>query len=369
MANATTQVAASKPSCPSERITEHGLDSAAGTVPQGVLVGRNAAGYFVNAGDSVSLTEIGLNTSPSVTVNANRGHEFYKVAVERGIVVPMTIATLSTLAAARALLGAPLFAAYNNEVTLSPGTYANFVGFLAGVVSVTEVEVYIPLYPEGSESSVGRKVGSYTTPKADPGTDEWEEIHVATATATLDKPMMRFRRSNSVNMTAGSLTSVHIQAYSGSGLNVASLQGARIEAGMKGATGVALATGAIPHCACQMKIEDDYATNGQAVGGPTWTGAVAVLSLQAQLSSSPTGAFDAIFIDCQAAVNGTPNAFDSIIHVRSGGQNGAIANLIQFDAASTCCVVAGGTYSTADGYFLVKVGANTYRVPFFTAVD
>jgi hypothetical protein len=32
-------------------------------------------------------------------------------------------------------------------------------------------------------------------------------------------------------------------------------------------------------------------------------------------------------------------------------------------------VVGGGTYSTADGYFLVKVHDSTYRVPFFAAVD
>lgn len=32
-------------------------------------------------------------------------------------------------------------------------------------------------------------------------------------------------------------------------------------------------------------------------------------------------------------------------------------------------VVGAGTYSTADGYFLVKVGASTYRVPFFAGTD
>jgi hypothetical protein len=32
-------------------------------------------------------------------------------------------------------------------------------------------------------------------------------------------------------------------------------------------------------------------------------------------------------------------------------------------------VVGAGTYSTADGYMLVRVAGSTYRVPFFTAVD
>lgn len=147
MSNATTQVAASKPSCPSERVREEDLAAAAGTVPQGALVGRNSAGYFVNADDTASLTEIGVNTSPSVAVNASLADGTYKVAVERGIVVPFKIATLSTAAAARAQYGKPVYALYNNEVSLSRGTYENFVGFICGHNSVTEVLVYIPIAP------------------------------------------------------------------------------------------------------------------------------------------------------------------------------------------------------------------------------
>lgn len=40
-----------------------------------------------------------------------------------------------------------------------------------------------------------------------------------------------------------------------------------------------------------------------------------------------------------------------------------------FEASNGCTVSTAGTYSTADGYILVKVGADTMRVPFFAAVD
>jgi hypothetical protein len=215
----------------------------------------------------------------------------------------------------------------------------------------------------------GRKVGSAANPEAWNGLDEWEEILLASSLATVAKPARRIKVSTSVDMTAGQLTAEYLSATAGDGLDAAGIRALWVGAGMKGSAGVALATAAVPHCAAYMKIEDDYATNGQAVGGPTWTGAVASLVLAAQLSSNPTGAFDAILLDCQAAVNGTPAPWDAIIHVLAGGQNGAIVNLIHFDAASACAVVGAGTYSTADGYFVVKVGANTYRVPFFTAVD
>ncbi len=44
--------------------------------------------------------------------------------------------------------------------------------------------------------------------------------------------------------------------------------------------------------------------------------------------------------------------------------------LFNFDSASVgCIVVSGGTYSTADGYAIVKVGDTEYRMPFYAAVD
>lgn len=143
MGAATTQIAAAKPSSPVERVQECPLSSAAGTVPQGALVGRNSAGYFVNATDTVALTEVGVNTSPSVVVNAALGHAFYKIAVERNVIVPFKIATLSTDAGARAVYGRGVSALYNNEVQLGAGSYSNWVGKIVGHNSVTEVLVEV----------------------------------------------------------------------------------------------------------------------------------------------------------------------------------------------------------------------------------
>jgi hypothetical protein len=368
MANKSAQIAASKTSALLERVAKVPLESAAGTVPQGGLIGRNAAGYFVNADDTAKLREIGLNIGVTQLVNSANADGTQETTIERGVVVAMKIATLTSLANARLFLGAPVFALYNDEVSLSPGTYANQVGKIIGINSVTEVMVYVE--PEESVFE-GRKVGSSTTPETWTGADEWEEILVAANIAALTKPLIRTKVSTSIDMTSGLLSAHYISATAGDGLDAAHIRALWVGAGMKGSAGVALATTdtGVPHCCAYMKMEDDYATNGQAVGGPTWTGAVANLVLAAQLSSSPTGHFCAIELDCQSAVNGTPNAWDSIFHVLTGGQNGSIANVFQFDGTATCVVVGSGTYSTADGYLIIKVGANTYRMPFFTAVD
>lgn len=152
MSNASTQVAASKPSALLERVAEVSLAAAAGTVPQGALIGRNSAGYFVNADNTASLTEIGLNLSVTQKVNSADADGTYKAKIERGIVVPLKIATLTTDAAARAQYGKPVYALYNDEVTLQrgTGTYENFVGTIVGHNSVTEVLVFIPLCPQGT---------------------------------------------------------------------------------------------------------------------------------------------------------------------------------------------------------------------------
>ena len=56
--------------------------------------------------------------------------------------------------------------------------------------------------------------------------------------------------------------------------------------------------------------------------------------------------------------------------INIAAKNTGFDNLIYAESETVdCAVVGAGTYSTADGYFKVKVGANSYRIPFFTAVD
>jgi hypothetical protein len=352
-------VAASKPSCPSERITEHGLDSAAGTVPQGVLVGRNAAGYFVNAGDSVSLTEIGLNTSPSVTVNANLGHEFYKVAVERGIVVPMKIATLSTDAAARAQYGKPVYAAYNNEVQLSRGTYENFVGFICGHNSVTEVLVYIPIAP-----AAGAGQGVIDFSRVTPGAEtdgslistgnNW--IAFSTASSCGMKVLLSY------TCATGEFASWRVRARSNS---VAAVQGINCDASAgqndfgdlfgvqafasPNAYTQSRAAGIV--CALYARVAQTGVNNSR-----TW-----VSWIDTHMTVKSTAASYLM----RLSHNGTV-ANDGVFTIYNGGRMPVLFN---FEDVAGCVVEAAGTYSTADGYFTVKTSTQTYRVPMFLAVD
>jgi|GEM_PF-1056426 len=214
----------------------------------------------------------------------------------------------------------------------------------------------------------GRKIGTFSNPESWAAADEWEEKHIGCSLATASKPASRMRLSNLQDQTEGALIARHVQCYSGSGFDVAELGALLVEAGMKGASGVLLASTEGGYAA-RFKFEDDYATGGQSDGAPTYTGQVSVISLQAQISANPTGEFCAINVDCQAAGAGTATPFDSILHVEADGKNPDIVNLIKFEAASACAVESAGTYSTADGYFLVSVNGSTYRVPFFAAVD
>ena len=84
--------------------------------------------------------------------------------------------------------------------------------------------------------------------------------------------------------------------------------------------------------------------------------------------------FDGVMIEVYGNVTG----LDSCLHMTNGGTGtdsmikmtvGGAVNVLEFAAAGDSVVIGGGTYSTADGYFVIKVGGDTYRVPFFTAVD
>jgi hypothetical protein len=69
------------------------------------------------------------------------------------------------------------------------------------------------------------------------------------------------------------------------------------------------------------------------------------------------------------AINPASGARSAVINIASKDTAG-FTNLIYAESTTLdCATVGAGTYSTAEGYFTVKVGANTYRMPFFTGVD
>lgn len=81
-----------------------------------------------------------------------------------------------------------------------------------------------------------------------------------------------------------------------------------------------------------------------------------------------TGVVSALYAFLQAPSGGTYTGGCAVIHVPTPNTKGWDF-LVNASATAGCLVVGAGTYSTSDGYFIVKVGASTYRVPFFTAVD
>ena len=158
MADVTTQVTASKPSDNFNRVEIGGLDKDAGLVALGILVGRNLEGFYEGAGDTKKLTEIGLNLDPTQEPLVSRGDEDRKIRIQRGFCVPMKIATLTSDANARTKYGQPVYAAFNNEVSLLQGSFANFVGTIKFHLSLTEVLVEIP--PGGVEGSLAREIAN-----------------------------------------------------------------------------------------------------------------------------------------------------------------------------------------------------------------
>jgi hypothetical protein len=70
-----------------------------------------------------------------------------------------------------------------------------------------------------------------------------------------------------------------------------------------------------------------------------------------------------------ATANPASGATPSVINIAAKNTAGFTYLVYAESATLDCATVGAGTYSTADGYFSVKVGANVYRVPFFTTVD
>lgn len=67
------------------------------------------------------------------------------------------------------------------------------------------------------------------------------------------------------------------------------------------------------------------------------------------------------------AVRKHGGTIQAIISDMSGGATAT--NLLELQTAAAPATLAGGTYSTAEGYLAIKIAGSTYRLPFYTAVD
>lgn len=145
MANKTTHINASKPADSFNRTEIALLDKDAGIVPLGAIVGRNSDEFYQNADDTRTLTELGLNIDPTQEALVSQGDGDLTIRVNRGLLVPFKIATLTSDANARTKYGQPVYALFNDEVSLLQGTFGNLVGRIAFHNSITEVVVEIAM--------------------------------------------------------------------------------------------------------------------------------------------------------------------------------------------------------------------------------
>jgi hypothetical protein len=162
-------------------------------------------------------------------------------------------------------------------------------------------------------------------------------------------------------MTTGAVTAIQAQAYGTDVSNVGVLEAIQAHAGIKANCTIIADLGPLPNMrAGWLKIED--------LGNDlTLTGDAAVLCLGFQFNSGTTltGNADWIFLAKEGSLTDPADAF---VRVYDGAGGGWATNLIDAPASAPATVSA-GNYSTAEGYFTIKVGGSTYRMPFYTGVD
>jgi len=115
------------------------------------------------------------------------------------------------------------------------------------------------------------------------------------------------------------------------------------------------------------KIEDELASGGTG-SAPTLSGRAAVMRVMGLISAAPTDGYYAMWFDCQQSGT-TPQAWDALIGIENGGQNGSITNFMLDAGVPGFATISAGTYSTADGYITVNFGGQAYRMPLYIAVD
>lgn len=171
--------------------------------------------------------------------------------------------------------------------------------------------------------------------------------------------------------TTGRYNALHVQAKVGAA-GAAGCYAIRGLVGVK--TGITLtATGQTYLAAVQGKLQLD--------GTIANAGGVYACAVLAQVGTGGTYSAAtqvyALWVDNQRAT-GAEGLFHMVNITNNGGVvdnvfkiygNNNIAVFADIENLGGGAVVAAGTYSTADGYLVVKVQGDTYRIPFFTGTD
>lgn len=156
MANATTRTNVGQVELTSIDTTKRLLVSTAQTYYPGELLGMNASGYVTKLDDTASLGFIGVcDEGAEVVVPSGASAGDYSLLVSR----PRYIG-VKTSGAAITDVGRTVYAAYNDEVSFSPGTYGNVIGTVHEFKTATRVIVKVT---HGVGAQANREVGAATT--------------------------------------------------------------------------------------------------------------------------------------------------------------------------------------------------------------
>jgi len=110
---------------------------------------------------------------------------------------------------------------------------------------------------------------------------------------------------------------------------------------------------------------------GRVAGGKTVSGALNAIRATLEVAGTtptPGGTLSALQLDSNVVTGATLGAETAFIRFSDSGETD-IPNIFNFEAASDAVVVSAGTYSTAQGYFVIRVAGSTYRVAFFSGTD
>ena len=123
-------------------------------------------------------------------------------------------------------------------------------------------------------------------------------------------------------------------------------------------------------CATGGTLNALHAT-GRVAAGKTVSGALNAARFTLEVAGTtptPGGTLSSIQLDSNIVTGATLGANTAFVRFSDSGAKD-IPNIFNFEAASDAIVVTGGTYSTADGYIVVRVAGSTYRMPFFAGTD
>jgi len=256
-------------------------------------------------------------------------------------------------------------------------------GILAGLKideNITTGNWGYGVYMPGTDVAKGLFIVGGTSPDTD---TDGIAIHIGTFAAPLSlntasmKGIAAYFASTS---TTGGLTGMRLRTRGNAASGTLSVTSALVQADVLAsrvvqdvvaisAEGIAKDSGTINSwfIGVSAKIEDELASGGTG-SAPTLSGRAAVMRVMGLISAAPTDGYYAMWFDCQQSGT-TPQAWDALIGIENGGQNGSITNFMLDAGVPGFATIGAGAYSSADGYITVNFGGQAYRMPLYIGVD